>query len=104
MDDVTHLVLAFLERAYDLVVLRKPTCFVLGEDQIVVHDDVERPDTSWQDFWLDSELLLDCGRQTGGLRSVVSLHAVTDRDFQGYPFLELDSARPTSDLGRRFST
>jgi len=76
-------------------VLRKPTRFVLGEDQFVIHDHVKCPDTSWQDFWLDSELLLDCGRQTGGLRSVVSFSAVTDCDFQGCPFLELDMARPS---------
>ena len=59
-----------------LIVLGKPTRLVLGEDELPVHDDIEDPTGALDELRLDTELLGDPGRQTGGLWEVVSGHAV----------------------------
>jgi len=51
----------------------------LGEDELAVGDDVELTAGARDDVGVDAERLLDRGRQTGGLRQVVSNLAVADR-------------------------
>jgi hypothetical protein len=69
----------------DLGVLREPPCIVLREDLPAVDDDVEDAAAPLDELGRDARLLLDRGRQTGGLRLVVSLHAVGDRDLHRLP-------------------
>ena len=63
--------------------LREPTRLVLGEDQLSIDDDVEDASRSLQELRLDSEFILDLGRQTGGAGQVVSPYAVADLDLHG---------------------
>jgi len=51
----------------------------LGEDELAVGDDVELTAGARGDDGVDAERLLDRGRQTGGLRQVVSNLTVEDR-------------------------
>jgi hypothetical protein len=61
-------------------VLREAARLVFGVDQLSVHLDVEDAVVALDELGLDTNLLLDLGRQTGGLREVVSTVAVLDRD------------------------
>ena len=54
---------------------------MLAVDQLAIGDDIEDASSAGDERRLDAESLLDRGRQTGGLRFVVSLHAVGDADF-----------------------
>ena len=64
----------------DLVVLREAVLLLLGEDQLPVHDDVELARLARFDLGVDACRLLDRGRETRGLRLVVSDDAVADGD------------------------
>jgi hypothetical protein len=64
----------------DLLRVWEAPGLVLGEDPLPVDLDVEDPVVSLDEDGLDAGLLLDPGRQTGGLREVVSANAVGDRD------------------------
>jgi hypothetical protein len=63
----------------DLIVLGEPARLVLGEDEVSVHDDIEDSPAALDQLRLDIELFGDSGRQTGGLREVVSGYAVGNR-------------------------
>jgi hypothetical protein len=63
---------------------------VLREDHLSVELDVEDAIIALDQARLYGELLLNLGRQTGGLRQVVSAYAVFDRDFH-----RISSAVPT---------
>jgi len=54
---------------------------LLAVDAATIDHDVEDAASAGDQRRVDIELLLDRGRQTGGLRFVVSLHAVGDADF-----------------------
>ncbi len=71
------------ERLEDLFGLGKPSQFLLGEDQRPVGDDLEGAVTAFDQFDADTEFLIDAGRQTGGLRPIVSFHAKGNRDLHG---------------------
>ncbi len=58
--------------------VRKFPGLVLAVDQLAADSDVEDSAGALDQFGVDSELLLDRFRQTGGFRVVVSLHAVLD--------------------------
>lgn len=60
------------------VVCRKATGLVLAVDQLPVGDDLEDAASTGNQCRLDTESLLNRGRQTGGLWFVVSRHAVGD--------------------------
>jgi hypothetical protein len=68
------------ERRQDLRGLRKAIFLVLGEKQLSVGDDVEHAAAPLDERGLVAGLSCDVGRQTGGLRLVVSDAAVGDRD------------------------
>lgn len=53
---------------------------MLGIDQFIVYKDVEDPILAPDELCFDVELLLDCGRQTGGSGQVVSNDAVMNDD------------------------
>jgi hypothetical protein len=53
---------------------------VLAVDLLAVDGDVEDPAAPFDQLGFDVVLLLDSGRQTGGLWQVVSGAAVLDRD------------------------
>jgi len=63
-----------------LVVLGEAADLVLAEDEPPIRLDVEDPARTLDELGLDPELLLDRGRQTGGLGQIVSLHAIGDAD------------------------
>ena len=65
--------------ADDLLGLREAVFRALGEDELVVGDDVELTAGARDDVGVDAERLRDRGRQTGGLWQVVSNFAVADR-------------------------
>jgi hypothetical protein len=54
---------------------------VFGIDQSPVNDDVEDSAASFDQLRVNSRCFSNCIRQTGGLRGVVSLHAVGNADF-----------------------
>ena len=56
-----------LERADDFLMFGKPVGFELGKDQFAVHGNVKRSNLSGAYLRLNVELLLNRGRQTGGL-------------------------------------
>jgi hypothetical protein len=60
--------------------LRKTPRDVLAVDEPAVGLDVKNAAAAFDELSLDSELLVDGVRQTGGLGGVVSLHAVFDGD------------------------
>ena len=60
--------------------LREAVFRALGEDELAVGDDVELAPGADDQLRVDAERLRDRGRQTGGLRKVVSNLAVADRD------------------------
>ena len=66
--------------AQHLVVLREPPGLVLGVNQVAVDPNVENASPALDQLTNQIEFLLDRIRQTGGLREVVSLHAVFNRD------------------------
>jgi hypothetical protein len=68
------------ELGEDLLGLREATGLVLRVDPLAVHDDIEDPVVTFDELWLYAYLVLDEGRQTGGLGQVVSTHAVLDED------------------------
>ena len=59
--------------------------FVLRENGFPVGNDIKYAASAWDQLGFNSSLLCDFGRQTGGLRRVVSLAAVSDRNFHVYP-------------------
>jgi hypothetical protein len=71
----------------DLAGLRETAGLLLGEDDLVVHRDLEDASGSLDELSLDAELLLDLFRQTGGARIVVSDGAVLDDDVRGHTLL-----------------
>lgn len=54
---------------------------MFGIDQVPIHNDVEDAAAALDQFGLNARCILDRVRQTGGLRGVVSLHAVSNADF-----------------------
>jgi hypothetical protein len=56
---------------------------VLGIDQLPIRFDVEDSVGTLDELWIDAELFFDPGRQTGGLREVVSGDAVGDGHAHG---------------------
>ncbi len=64
-----------------LAFIRKTTCLVLGKNYLSVYFYVEDAASAADEFRLDSKLFFQFLRQTGGLGSVVSLHAVCDGYF-----------------------
>jgi hypothetical protein len=69
-----------VELAKDLRIFRKSTFVVLREDELSVDLDVENSTAAGDEFGNDVVVLLDPGRQTGGLRLVVSTRAVGNSD------------------------
>ena len=67
------------EGADDLIGLGEPVLFGLGEDERTVGHDVELATGADEHLGVDAECVLDRGRQTGGLRKIVSNFAVADR-------------------------
>ena len=63
-----------------LLVIREAPLFALREDHLAVDDHVELADLPGGDGRLDARDFLNFGRETRGLRFVVSNHAVLDRD------------------------
>ena len=67
------------EGADALIGLGEPVLFGLGEDERTVGHDVELATGTDEHLGVDAEHVLDRGRQTGGLRKIVSNFAVADR-------------------------
>ena len=53
---------------------------LLGEDQLVIDEDVEDASSALDELGVLACLLLDGGRQTGGPRKIISGRAIRDRD------------------------
>ncbi len=75
--------LLLAERVEDLCVLRETAGVVLGVDEFSICNDVEDAAAPLDQLHLGVERLLDGGRQTGGVRSIVSFNAVGNRDLHG---------------------
>lgn len=71
----------------------KPSLLFLGKYLYTVYSNIEYPATGLDYFWLDTELLLDRFRQTGGLRIIVSNNTVFYRYFH---LVYSPSSRPKS--------
>ena len=68
-----------------LPVFGEPPGFVLAEDQVAVDPHVKDAAPASDQLTINPPGLLDCVRQTGGLRSIVSFYAVFDRNLHGLP-------------------
>ena len=80
-DRVGALTLAFRsgsEQAQNLLVFGEAAHFVLREYEATVGDDIEDAVVAADEFGFDLQFLFQGGRQTGGLRQVVSTPAVFD--------------------------
>jgi hypothetical protein len=84
-----------VELREDLRIFRKSTFVVLREDELSVDLDVEDSTAAGDEFGNDVVVLLDPGRQTGGLRLVVSTRAVRNSD-DHYPLLSSIMVEPKS--------
>ena len=73
------------EQPEDFLVFGKAAALVFGEDEFTVGDDIENAVVAADEFGFDLQFLLQGGRQTGGLRQVVSTAAVFDRDLHILP-------------------
>ena len=69
--------------AHDVHVVREALAAGPAVDHFPIDADLVDPLLALDKFSVDAELLLDGGRQTGGLREVVSLHAIGDSDLHG---------------------
>ena len=65
----------------NLVVIGKTTGMMLREDKISIYCDIKDAVLAFDEFRFDAELIGNCGRQTGGLREIVSRDAVGNGDF-----------------------
>ena len=74
------LLLSGVDLLEDLLVGRKPICRLVRVDDIVVDRHLEYPAVPFLEDSGEPVLGLDGGLQTGGLRQVVSLAAVSDLD------------------------
>ena len=91
------LLLSGVDLLEDLLVRRKPVCRLVRVDDVVVDRDFEDPAVPFLENRGESVLGLDGGLQTGGLRQVVSLAAVSDLDV--HPSL-LPESGPYSNMMR----
>ena len=66
---------------------RKSAGFLLAVDQLAVDFDVEDAPAALDELGVDAEFGLNGVRQTGGLGSVVSFHAVLDGNVHVYPLV-----------------
>ena len=66
--------------ADDVHVVREALAAAPAVDHPPVHGDLVDPPLALDEFSVNAELFLDGGRQTGGLREVVSLDAIGDSD------------------------
>ena len=64
----------------DLLVRRESVCRLVGVDDIIVDRYLEDPAVAFLEDCRDFVFVLDGGLQTGGLRKVVSLPAISDLD------------------------
>ena len=76
---------------------------MLAEHHLVTGLDVENSAATLDQLCVDPEFILDRGRQTGGLRKVVSLRAVRDAHFHERSPTKRrpDAARPAATGDRR---
>ena len=68
--------------------VRKLAGFLLAVDQISVDFDVEDSPAALDEFDVEPEFGLDGIRQTGGLRRVVSLYAILNRNVHVDPLIK----------------
>jgi len=68
------------ERVEDFCVLRETAGIVLGVDEFSIGNHIEDATAPLDQLHLGVERLLDGGRQTGGVRAIVSFNAVGNRD------------------------
>ncbi len=82
--------LLLAERVENLRMLREPAGVMLGVDEFSIGHNVEDAAAPLDQLHLGVERLLDGGRQTGGVRSIVSFNAVGNRDLHGRMRIEAD--------------
>jgi len=68
-----------LQELENLLIFRKLTALLLGEERFAVRNDLENTAVATNQLGLDTELLSQGGRQTGGPWQVVSMPAIFDR-------------------------
>jgi hypothetical protein len=85
------LVPARLDQIEHLVALRKTFELVLGKNELAIEFHVEDAVLPLDELRSHLEFLLDTVRQPGGMRQVVSLHAILDADLQIDTSSELES-------------
>jgi hypothetical protein len=68
------------------LLFRREACFLLlGKENVIVRGDYENAAAAAYELALDTQCLLDLGRQTGGPGKVVSNAAVVDSNVHGNP-------------------
>ena len=68
-----------MQLCQNLLLFRELAGGVFRVDQAAIDGNIEYPPAPFNQGWLHTGCLLNRGRQTGGLRCVISLHAVLDR-------------------------
>jgi hypothetical protein len=68
------------ELTQDFRIFREAAFVLFREDEFSIKFDIENPTAAGNEFGRDVVLLLDLGRQTGGLRFVVSTRAICNSD------------------------
>jgi hypothetical protein len=68
--------LLLAKKLKNFVVPGEATDLVLREDELSIHDNIKDAVGALDQLRLDAELIGDSGRQTGGLRKIVSGYAI----------------------------
>ena len=72
-----------LKKFDDFIRHGKPTLFMFAENKLVIAFHIEDPARSSNKLRFDSKNFLDCLRQTGSLRTVISWNTIGDANFHG---------------------
>ena len=84
----------------NLAVFRKPIDVEFRKDLVAIDGDVENSMVTFDQFAVRREFPRDFGRQTGGLRQVVSTTAVGDRDLHDGENSSVERPIPAGRPGR----
>lgn len=68
--------LLLAKKLKNFVVPGEATNLVLRKDELSIHDDIKDAIVALDQLRLNAELIRDFGRQTGGLREIVSGYAI----------------------------
>ncbi|MCG3138363.1 MAG: hypothetical protein HJJLKODD_02226 [Phycisphaerae bacterium] len=92
------ILLAFLQEIDNFLMFRESANLMLAEDQLTINLHIKYPAGTLDHFRFYAELFTNGVRQTGGFGSVVSLHAVGNRNLHILNLFLVDSLMRTTNI------